>query len=90
MGRINSKQEDLGPETSLAELPRHARARVLRVQGNGLAADRLRELGFCPGTEVRMERRAPLGDPVVFRLRGTLLCLRRTEARRIAIQPLDR
>lgn len=41
---------------------------------------RLADLGFLPGTEVRVVRRAPLGDPTVFELRGFQLCLRRSEA----------
>ncbi|MFQ5749879.1 MAG: ferrous iron transport protein A [Planctomycetota bacterium] len=71
---------------TLADLPLRAQGRVTGVLGNGSTADRLKELGFCPGTEVRLERRAPLGDPLVFHLRGTRLCLRRTEAARIQIE----
>ena len=41
---------------------------------------RFEDLGLLPETPIRRERRAPLGDPVVFRVRGTLLCLRRSEA----------
>jgi ferrous iron transport protein A len=32
-------------------------------------------------------RRAPLGDPVVYELRGYHLCLRRSEATRIRVEP---
>lgn len=65
---------------TLAALPLAQRARVVRVRGAGPMADRLRELGFTPGTEVVFLRRAPLGDPLLFRLRGTDLSLRRSEA----------
>lgn len=41
---------------------------------------RLRDLGFHPGTSVRCVRRAPLGDPRIYELRGVQLCLRSTEA----------
>jgi Fe2+ transport system protein FeoA len=47
---------------------------------------RLEDLGLLAGTEVRALRRAPLGDPIVFELRGYQLCLRRSEARRVAIR----
>lgn len=43
------------------------------------AARRLLDLGFVPGTRVRVIRVAPLGDPVEIELRGTRLCARRSE-----------
>ena len=49
---------------------------------------RLLDLGFVPGTRVRVLRRAPLGDPTVYELRGTQLCLRRSEAARVWVRPL--
>ncbi len=51
-------------------------------------ARRLADLGFLPGTPVRVVRRAPLGDPCVFALRGSQICLRRSEAREIRVRPL--
>jgi len=41
---------------------------------------RLEELGLTPGTAVRREGRAPLGDPLLIRVRGTLLSIRRSQA----------
>jgi ferrous iron transport protein A len=49
---------------------------------------RLLDLGFVPGTPVRAVRRAPLGDPTLYELRGTQLCLRRSEAERVIVRPL--
>jgi ferrous iron transport protein A len=40
---------------------------------------RLTELGFVPGTEVMVLRRAPLGDPIEIELRGYRVCLRRQD-----------
>ncbi len=37
---------------------------------------RLADLGFVPGTEVKVIRRAPLGDPIEIEVRGYRLCLR--------------
>lgn len=48
--------------------------------------ERLEDLGLIPETPVTCERRAPLGDPLVLRVRGTLLCLRRAEARLIRVR----
>jgi len=46
---------------------------------------RLEHVGFLPGTVVRVERRAPLGDPTVYELRGFRLALRRESAELIDV-----
>jgi Fe2+ transport system protein FeoA len=51
-------------------------------------ARRLLDLGFVPPTEVRVLRRAPLGDPVAYEVRGSRLCLRQSEAKLIWVRPL--
>jgi len=61
--------------------------RVRAVDAEAPLATRLADLGFCPGTPVRMLRRAPLGDPLLFELRGYQIALRRTEARWIRVLP---
>ena len=48
-------------------------------------ARRLMALGFVPGTYVTVVRRAPLGDPIEFELRGGRISLRGSEARLILI-----
>jgi Fe2+ transport system protein FeoA len=49
---------------------------------------RLSALGFVQGTRVEILRRAPLGDPVEYSLRGTRISLRRTEAKHVQVAPL--
>jgi len=72
---------------SLADLAPGAAARVESVDPGSPLGRRLLDLGFVPGTEVRVVRRAPLGDPVEYELRGYRLCLRRSEALRIQVAP---
>ena len=72
---------------SLAELTPGSEAVVTAVDGDGAIGRRLLDLGFVPGTVVRVVRRAPLGDPVEYELRGARLCLRRSEAARIRVRP---
>jgi Fe2+ transport system protein FeoA len=48
---------------------------------------RLLEMGFCNGARVEVVRRAPLGDPIEYRLRGYHLSLRADQASFIRIQP---
>ncbi len=48
---------------------------------------RLLEVGLVPGTSVRVERRAPLGDPTVFAYRSTRLALRHSGAALVEVDP---
>ncbi len=68
---------------SLAELGRNQVARVVAIDPS--ASPRLAALGFCPGTMLRADRRAPLGDPMIFEVRGTRLALRQRDARCIRV-----
>ena len=47
--------------------------------------ERLEDLGLIPEALVTFERAAPLGDPLLFKVRGTRICLRRNEAERILV-----
>jgi len=60
--------------------------KVVGVEGDDALARRLEDLGFWRGTEVRVERVAPFGDPVQFRLHGYRLALRKSEARRVLVE----
>ena len=70
---------------TLAELAVGARAVVEDVDADGRMALRLLEMGFVPGVEVALVKRAPLGDPLELRLRGYHVSLRRAEAAAIRI-----
>jgi ferrous iron transport protein A len=56
-----------------------------RVEAPPPIARRLGDLGFIPGTPVTPIRRAPLGDPGVYEIRGVQYCLRRSEAGTIRV-----
>ncbi len=58
---------------------------VLSVGGDPELRRRLLEMGFCNGAEVQVVRRAPLGDPIEFRLRGYHLSLRDEQAQYVRI-----
>jgi ferrous iron transport protein A len=67
-------------------LPAGARAVLGEAAGSDPTILRLIEMGMTPGTEVVVERRAPLGDPIEIALRGTRICLRRADAMRFAVE----
>lgn len=77
-----------GPTLSLAALRPGASGVIAEVRAGDPIGERLLDLGLLPGTTVHVLRRAPLGDPTVYELRGYQLCLRRTEADRVHVRPL--
>lgn len=88
-GRPNAGER--APRT-LADLDRGERGRVIGY-GAGVepsAARRLFDLGLMPGIEVTMVRRAPLRDPVIFRVGDYEIALRGAQARSIHVEPLGR
>jgi ferrous iron transport protein A len=48
---------------------------------------RLMELGFLPGTQVRVVRRVDIGDLVELEVRGSHISLRRSEAGELLFEP---
>ncbi len=73
----------------LAQLPPGQRATVVGTlpQTNSAVAHRLGQLGFRATAHVEVIRRAPLGDPTIYRVQDTELCLRRREAQLIVVVP---
>lgn len=74
--------------TCLADLPVGRRAQVIQVTGGDDLALRLLEMGLTPGVEVLLIGEAPLGDPLELEVRGYRLSIRKSEARRVEIEPL--
>jgi Fe2+ transport system protein FeoA len=62
-----------------------SRGRVASIRGDGQIRRRLLEMGLCPGTELQLIRRAPLGDPIELKIRGYLLSVRGDHARHVVI-----
>ena len=78
-----------GSPTVLAQLSPGERATIVGVTqtASTAVAGRLRQLGFRPASDVEVIRQAPMGDPTIYRVQDTELCLRRREARLIEVAP---
>ena len=77
--------------TCLSDLRLGTSARVIALQEDTAEdpiSQRLSNLGFVPGRTVTPLRRAPLGDPVVYRVADYELCLRRHEAHMVHVEVL--
>jgi len=71
--------EDYTLEKRLNELEPGERGVITRVEGAGSLRRRLLDMGLVKGTEIIVVRKAPLGDPVEFLLKGYNLSLRKAE-----------
>ena len=71
----------------LAQLPPGQRATIVGTVPAAASAvvSRLAQLGFRSTAQVDVIRRAPLGDPTIYRVQDTELCLRRREAELIEV-----
>lgn len=79
----------IGTKTiSLAELDPGQPARIVRVGSRGTIRRRLVDMGAVCGTEVRVIKSAPLGDPIEIKLKGYNLSLRKNEAAVITVEPI--
>ena len=71
---------------SLGDLGPGERGRIIRVGGRGSIHRRFLEMGLVSGSDVEMERVAPLGDPIEIKIKGYHLTLRKEEAADIQVE----
>lgn len=71
---------------TLDVLPLGQEAVITAVGGEGALRCRLLDMGLIPKTVVRVEKLAPLGDPMELRVRGYALSLRKEDARKITVE----
>ena len=59
---------------------------ITRVGGDGALRHHLLDMGLTPGTEITLQKIAPMGDPIQTEVRGYELTLRLDEAKKIEIE----
>lgn len=59
---------------------------ITAVGGEGALRLRFLDMGLIPGTQVQLQKVAPMGDPIQIRVRGYELTIRREDARMIELQ----
>ncbi len=70
---------------TLADLKKNQEARIKELQPSECAT-RLLALGCVPGSKVRFQYTAPLGDPICVAVNGSLLAMRKSEAATIVVE----
>ena len=76
-----------GSPLTLADVRIGDSCTVRKVACGRSTAVRLMEMGLLPGSVVKVERKAPLGDPLVLSVDGYQLSIRKAEAALVAIEP---
>ncbi len=71
---------------NLAMLKPGDRGRIIKIRTTGPMKRRLMDMGVLVGEEVLVEKLAPLGDPIQFRIKNYSLSLRKKEAELIEIE----
>ncbi len=73
-------------ELRLSELEDGQEGIVSAVKGDRRIRRRILDMGIVKGTKIQIVRRAPLGDPIEFTLRGYHLSLRKEDADRVYVR----
>ncbi|MDM8533366.1 ferrous iron transport protein A [Clostridiaceae bacterium HSG29] len=71
---------------TLKEVDKKRIVTVKKVNAKGSFKRRLFDMGFVNGTEVYIEKFAPLGDPMEIKLKGYNLSLRHVDANLIEVE----
>ena len=70
---------------TLNEVPVGGVCTVVKLNGTGALKRRIMDMGITKGTEIRVVKIAPLGDPMELKLRGYDLSVRKNEAASIEV-----
>ena len=71
---------------TLNELGIGKTAKIVRLNGEGAVKRRIMDMGLTKGTEVKVCKIAPLGDPIELTVRGYELSIRKDEAAAIEVE----
>ena len=73
-------------EIPLSNLNVGDKARIVSIGGSGATRRRIMDMGLVPGSGIETIRRAPMGDPIEFKIRGYMISLRKEEAEKIIVR----
>lgn len=70
----------------LSELKPGDEGVIANVVGKGPVVRRIVDMGLVIGAQIKILRRAPLGDPVEFEVKGYNISLRKSEAEHVFVR----
>lgn len=62
------------------------RAKVVRITAKGAVRQRIMDMGITAGSEIIVEKVAPMGDPIEVKVKGYALALRGSEANGVIVE----
>lgn len=71
---------------TLADISIGEKATILELRCRGAYRRRLLDLGLIPGTNVEAVMLSPLGDPMAYEIRGSIIALRLDDATSVLVQ----
>lgn len=74
---------------NLRQMKKNQSGTISAIKADGELGRRIRDMGLVPGTDIRIQGRAPLYDPVALRVMGFTLTLRNNEADYIEVEVND-
>jgi ferrous iron transport protein B len=72
----------------LSDINQGQKVRIARVKGRSAFRHRITEMGFVKGQMVEVLHSAPLRDPIVYKILGSEISLRREEAKQVDVEIL--
>ena len=73
------------PRIMLRNMKKNQTGVISAIKVSGELGRRIRDMGLVPGTQITVQGRAPLNDPVALRIMGGTLTLRNNEADHIEV-----
>jgi ferrous iron transport protein A len=73
-------------QINLSQLEPGQRAVIVTVTGKGAARRRMIDMGMTRGSQIQVIRKAPMGDPIDFKIKGYHLSLRKSDAELIMVE----
>ncbi|NLC96221.1 MAG: ferrous iron transport protein A [Erysipelotrichaceae bacterium] len=61
-------------------------AKVIKLHGEGATKRRIMDMGITKGTDIKVIKVAPLGDPLELNVRGYSLSIRKSDASLIEVE----
>lgn len=71
---------------TLNNLEKGEKGVIMSFKGKGEVRKHLMEMGLVRGSDIKVERVAPLGDPIEVKIKGYSLSLRKEDAKKIEIE----
>ena len=72
----------------LLDTPKNLTVKIINYTGGKGVESKLRQLGLCPGREVKVLRFAPMGGPVMVDVGGRSVAIGRGIAARILVEKI--